>query len=95
MKGVQTHYRLATVQVVTISGTSAPVTNAFGSQTYAVRVVADTDSYITFGASPTATTSDVLLPANTVEYFTVTPGQKIAFIQKTAGGLGNVTELTQ
>jgi hypothetical protein len=67
-------------QKITISGVSAS-SSAFGSQTYQIRVVADTACNIKIGDSGvSAGTSDMLLPANWPEYFTVTPGQKIAVI---------------
>jgi hypothetical protein len=78
-------------QKITISGTSAAST-AFGSQTYQIRVAADTVCNIRIGdGTPTAVASDSLLPANWPEYFTVTPGQAIAVI----GTTGNlyVTEI--
>lgn len=94
-RAIQTHYRIGTVQAVTISGTSAPVTNAFGAQTVVVRIVSTTDCYLTFAASPTATSSHSILPAFWPEYFTVTPGQKVALLQVTAGGSASVTEMDQ
>lgn len=86
--------RPGATQTVTTSGTSAASSNGFGSSTFFVRVVCTEDCHIVFGASPTATTSDLFLPANTVEYFTVTSGQKIAAIQNSAGGSLYVTEMS-
>jgi streptogramin lyase len=37
----------------------------------------------------------MLLPANVVEYFRVTPGHKISGIQRTASGNLYVTEMTK
>ena len=45
-------------------------------------------------ATPTATTSDALLPANRVQFITVTPGQKISFFSPTIQTI-NVREITQ
>jgi len=79
--------RLGTTQDVSLSGTSAAVTNPFGAQTYQVRVVVFnaggtvTSARIRIGdGTPTATATDTAIPLNTPEYFTVTPGQKIAGI---------------
>lgn len=45
-----------------------------------VRVVADANCHIEAGANPTATTDSLRLTADSVEYFAVTPGHKIAAI---------------
>jgi hypothetical protein len=72
-------------QKIVLSGSSV-ASNAFGSQTYQIRVVADAAVNIIIGdGTPTALASSALLPANWPEYFTVTPGQKIAPL-----GTGNV-----
>ena len=89
-----TIYRPSTTQTVTTSGTSAATSNGFAAQTYAVRVTCTTDTHIVFGGSPTATTGDVFMPAGVVEYFQVTPGQKLAAIQNASAGVVYVTELT-
>ncbi len=79
--------RLGTSQDVVLSGTSAAVTNPFGAQTYQVRVVVFnaggtvTSARIRIGdGTPTAIATDAVIPLNLPEYFTVTPGQKIAGI---------------
>jgi hypothetical protein len=41
--------------------------------------------------SATATTANPFLPANTVEYVTVTPGQRIAAIKAATNGLVTAT----
>ncbi len=87
--------RLGTTQTVSTSTTSAAATNAFGAQTYQIRVVATVATNIKIGnGSVTATTSDPLVPANVPEYFTVTPGQKIAAILGTGTGSLYVTEMS-
>lgn len=68
---------------------------AFNAQTTVVRVVATTNCHIRFGANPTATTSNVYLPAGVVEYFRVTPGDKVAAIKNATAGSLYVTEMTQ
>jgi hypothetical protein len=84
---IQPSSRLGTSQDVSLSGTSAAVANPFGAQTYQIRVVVFntagtvTSARIRIGdGTPTATTTDAAIPLNTPEYFTVTPGQKIAGI---------------
>ncbi len=82
---------------ITVSGTSAQ-SAAFGSSTSEVRVVSTTNCHISFGASPTAAATDnngIYLPAGVVEYFHVTPGQKLAVIQDSAGGTLCVAEMTR
>lgn len=87
--------KIITNQTVSVSGTSAAVTNAFGSGTTVIRLVSTTDCYLKFGASPTATSSDILLPANVVEYFGASPGVKIAALQRSSSGTLYVTEMTK
>jgi hypothetical protein len=85
--------RLVINQTVAVS-TSAASTNAFGSQTYGVRVATSVQSWIKIGdGSPVATSgSDAYLPANVPEYFLCTPGQKLSIIGS-ASGTATVTEL--
>jgi hypothetical protein len=67
--------------------------SAFGTQTYKVRLVATTDCRIRISdGTPTAVATDTYLPALAAEYFTVTPGQKVAAIQVSSAGTLNVTE---
>jgi hypothetical protein len=87
--------KIITNQTVSVSGTSAAVTNAFGNGTTIIRVVSTTDCFIKFGATPTAVAADMLLPAYVVEYFGATPGVKIAALQNTAAGTLYVTEMTK
>jgi len=79
--------RLGTSQDVALSGASAAVTNPFAAQTFQVRVVVFnaggtvTSARIRIGdGTPTAIPTDAAIPLNLPEYFTVTPGQKIAAI---------------
>lgn len=83
--------------VVTI-GTSSAQSAAFGGDTFEIRVVSDTDCWINIGADPTAaatTDNNLFLPANVVEYFHVSPGQKLAVIQDSAAGNLCVAEMTR
>jgi len=92
---IQSPFRPGTSQVKAYTGTAGTITNGVGAQTYVVRVWCSTAAYIAFGASPTATTSDIPVPANTPEYFIVTPGQKVSAIQQSSGGNLHVTEMTR
>lgn len=58
-------------QVLTVTGTSAAVTNPFNAKTKFVRLHTDAACSVKFAAAPTATASDMRLPENAVEYFTV------------------------
>src|SRR5262249_61710575 len=78
--------RLGTTQNVGYTGSSGAITNPLGSETYKVRVLVTTDAFVKIGdGSPTATTSDAYLPALSPEYFTCTPGQKVAAVQASSG----------
>lgn len=80
-------------QTITTSGSSAAISTAFASGTRIVRIVATEDIHLKFATSPTAATSDPFLPANQVEYFKVTAGEKVAAIQNSAAGTVYVTEM--
>lgn len=86
--------RHSTTQAVAYTATAGVTTNAVGSQTYMVRLVANSACHIAIGTSPTATTSDPFLPANWVEHVTVTPGQKVSAVQAATNGLVTATSGT-
>lgn len=85
--------RLGTAANVSLT-TSSAASAAFGTQTYQVLLVATAASNIRIGdGTPTAVTTDTLLPANVPMVFTVTPGQKVAGVTATTATL-SVTELS-
>ena len=84
----------STTQTITTSGSSAAISTAFAAGTTVVRIVATKDCHITFGTSPTATTSLPFMPANQVEYFKVAAGEKCAAIQSSEAGTVFVTEMS-
>ena len=94
--------RLGITQTLACTAVSAALTNAFGAQTFGIRLVASTSCHIRIGeGTPVATPADPLLPASAAEYLTVTPGQKLAAIRAStdgeitaADGTLYVTELT-
>ena len=88
-----THYRPKTVQSVAYTGTAGVITNAIGANINVVRIVTTTDAFIAFGSAPTATTADVYIPQNTIEYFTINPGEKVSAVQLSSGGTLYVTEM--
>lgn len=95
MKNAFDAFRLSTHQSVAYTGTAGTISNAVGAQTRLVRVVVTSAAYIAVGAAPTATTSDVYIPADIPEYFIVGPGEKVSAVQASAGGTLHVTELTK
>lgn len=79
----------------TISTTTASQqSSAFASQTHQVRLAANQATYVKFAGNPTATTSDVLMPANTIDYFTVNPGEKVAVLALSTTGIISIVEMT-
>lgn len=84
-------------QTLATGAASATLTNAFGTETFQVRLACTAACHyrITETANPAAATAtDSLLPANWVEYVTVTPGQKLTAIQDAAAGVLSVTEMS-
>jgi hypothetical protein len=61
-----------------VSYTTSTQSSAFASDTNIVRIIADADVYLEFGSNPTALVTSIRVPANTVEYFAVNPGYKVA-----------------
>ncbi len=53
---------------------------AFAATTKFVRIATDVPCSITFGTSPTATQTNMRMSADTVEYFGVAPGFRVAVI---------------
>lgn len=68
-----------TTQVVTYT-TSSVQSAVFAATTRFVRVTSDSACCLAYGSNPTATTSGMRLPFDSVEYFGVTPGQRLAVI---------------
>ena len=70
MNKAPTTFKPSTTQTVAAGSTSA-ASSAFGSETREVRIVTTVDAYVEFGSSPTASSSSLIVPAFTVEYFRV------------------------
>ena len=91
-----TTFKVGTTQTVAVGSSSAASSNAFNGQTREIRIVTTVDAYVEFASSPTATSSSLLIPAFTVEYFSVTPATKVAMLRVgSTTGTSRVTELTQ
>jgi len=86
--------RLSTHQSVAYTGTAGTITSAVATGIQKVRVVCTSAAYIVIGNSPTATSAGVYVPADTPEYFSITPGQKVSAIQVSVSGTCHVTEIT-
>lgn len=93
----QSASRQGAVQAVTYSGTAGAFVGFFGGETYQLRLVANSAChYLISGgnaATPTAATAanGSFLPANWVEYVTVTPGQSLSVVQAATNGLITAT----
>jgi hypothetical protein len=64
---------------ITTSGTTAQ-SAAFSGDTKMIQISCDTQSAMAYGSNPTATTSNMTIPAGSFIYFKVTGGKKVAFI---------------
>ncbi len=101
MMGNKTTYNIsdATVHVKAFTGTAAATDNGVGTGFYQVRVYVSDGAHIAIGKNPTATTSDTPLGASGshgVEYFSVSPGDKVSAIGQSGVSSGTlyVTECT-
>jgi hypothetical protein len=84
---------------ITTSGSSQQ-SAAFASETYAIRlgVYAATATFgiqWSVGTNPTAGANSPFLGAGGYEYIAVTPGEKVAIIDKGGVGVCTITELTR
>lgn len=90
---MQQAYRVGTTQTIAYDAT-VPITNAFGGETWQIRLVANSGCHFHIyeaGGTATATTADPFLPANWIETVTVYPGQKISAIKAATNGLVTAT----
>ena len=85
--------RLGTHQSAAYTGTAGTITNAISAGVKKARIATTSASYIKIGVAPTATTSDVYMPADAAEYLTVAPGEKVSAIQVSGAGTLHVTEI--
>ena len=86
--------REVTLEKVATSNSSA-ASAAFGENVEYVRIVSDTECWITFAASPTATSSKTFLPAKEIEIWKVSPGEKVAAILATGTGAIYISQLSE
>jgi hypothetical protein len=77
-------------QYVTVAGSSDSSTEL---DCTIVRLVTDTDCFVKIAqGSATASSNDMFMLANTVEYFGCSPGDVVAVIQSSSGGTLYITE---
>lgn len=77
--------------VVYTVGTSSAQSSAITTGSGIIRIATKgCEAHIKFGTNPTATTSDLLIPANVVEFFKFTSGEKVAFI-RSASSTGDIS----
>lgn len=88
-------WKPGTTQVKGYTDTAGTIDSAISDGITVIRVWLSTAGYVAVGASPTATTSDIPMPADTPEYFVVPPGAKVSAIQASSGGNLHVTEMTR
>ena len=70
-------------------GSSSVQSSAIITGSGLIRISTTTHCHIKFGANPTATEEDMLLPEHHVEYFSFQSGNKVAFIAH-GGGAGEI-----
>lgn len=86
--------QLADTQQLALSGTAAHTTAA-PAGVIAARVVALSDAWVREGAGAVAAANTSMrLPAGTIEYLRVRPGDRISAIQAASGGTVDVTWMT-
>ena len=92
-----TTFKVGTTQTVAVGSSSAATSNALNAQTREIRIVTTVDAYVEMNVtSPTATSSSIIIPAFTPEYFRVAPATKVAFLRVgSTDGTARVSELTQ
>ena len=91
---MQNASREGVTQAVAYTGTAA-TSSAFGTQTYQIRLAANSACHYLVSETsnvvlPTVATG-AYLPAQWVEYVTVSPGQKISVIRAATDGLVTAT----
>jgi hypothetical protein len=86
---------------VIVAGATSTQSTAMGTETTLIRVATTnltgtaSHVHIKINSNPTATTSDTIIPCGMVEYFAITPGEKVAVLR--GGGTNidvSITEIT-
>jgi hypothetical protein len=83
--------RAGVTQAIAFDSSTA-IANAFGPETYQLRLVSNAACCYRIGdGAQTATNADSFLPANVIEYVIVSPGQRISVIKAATNGLVTAT----
>ena len=69
----------------TVAFTTSTQSAAFSDKTVLVRILADAECRLAFGADPTADDDSLPLPAGASEYFGVKAGDKVAIFEAAGG----------
>ena len=81
----------ANPQVVAVGASHAESSAVSASAKY-VRIAVTVDTYVAIGASPTATTSSMIIPGGVSEIFKCNPADKVSVLQVSTGGFASITE---
>ena len=65
-----TTFKPGATQTVAV-GSSSAASNAVDAQTRDIRIVSSVDAYVAISSAPTASSASFILPAFTVEYFSI------------------------
>lgn len=91
---MDTTFKINLTQAVSYSTTTQSA--AVGTTTTKVRIWTSTDAFVKIGTNPTATSTDSMpISGGIPEYFDITPGQKVAFLQQSVAGTGYVSEVSK
>ena len=71
---------------------AATASSSFSSSSRVVRVFPTKDCFVEFGASPVATTTSLFCPGGIIQFFGVTPSDKVSIIQSDSTGSFYITE---
>lgn len=83
-----------TNQNLALSTTHAVTSAAFSADAKVIRVATNVACYISVGSAPTATTTDVLMPAG-IDYILVEPSDKFSAEALAGTGVLSVTECSR
>ena len=97
--GKQLSSRILKAQNIALSGNAASTPSTdFTAETFQIRVSTTLSGWFRIGdnkADPTAVIGDTFIPTGVVDFFSVTPGQRAAFIStSTSTGNFSLTEMT-
>ncbi len=87
-RNAQTAYRIFSTASLAVGSASATSTAAFGLFTNTIRVVSDTPVRFLVDNAPSVSStvvaaSGAFVPANVVDYFAVSPGQRLSAVAPT------------